>query len=283
VLSTLRFIYGHPLNRKRPIAGLVRFAAWQLRSRAHAEVIHPWVDGTKLAVRRGMTGATGNIYCGLHEFPDMAFVLHALRANDLFLDIGANVGSYTILASGVCAARTLAFEPASETVMHLRRNIEVNALEHLVEVHQIVLGRVSADATFTVGRDTLNRVALPGEELPLAILPMRRLDDVPYASEATLIKLDVEGYEAEVLAGASRVLAARSVLAVETEGHDEMVEQTLMAAGFVRRWYDPWSRSFFRSQPAELRSSNALYLRDEAAVLHRVRQARYRKLYGQKI
>ena len=101
LLDTLRFVCRHPLNRKKPIAGLLRFVDWQIRSRVQGEVTHPWVGGTKLAVRKGMTGATGNIYCGLHEFPDMAFVLHALKTTDVFLDIGANVGAYTILASGV--------------------------------------------------------------------------------------------------------------------------------------------------------------------------------------
>ena len=48
-----------------------------------------------------MTGATGNIYCGLYEFLDMAFLLHFLRNGDLFGDIGSNIGSYTVLATGL--------------------------------------------------------------------------------------------------------------------------------------------------------------------------------------
>ena len=72
-----------------------------------------------------MTGATGNIYAGLHEFADMAFTLHFLRPDDLFMDVGANVGSYTLLASGVCKARTISFEPYPETMAALRRNIDL--------------------------------------------------------------------------------------------------------------------------------------------------------------
>ena len=45
-----------------------------------------------------MHGVTGNVYCGLHDFAEMSFMLHLLRAGDLFADIGANVGSYTVLA-----------------------------------------------------------------------------------------------------------------------------------------------------------------------------------------
>ncbi len=60
-----------------------------------------------------MTGATGNIYAGLHEFDDMAFFLHLLRPEDMFADVGSNIGSYTILASGVVGAKSVAFEPVA--------------------------------------------------------------------------------------------------------------------------------------------------------------------------
>jgi thymidylate synthase len=62
-----------------------------------------------------MTGATGNIYAGLHEFEDMAFLLHLLRSEDMFADVGSNIGSYTILASGVVGAKSVAFEPVPST------------------------------------------------------------------------------------------------------------------------------------------------------------------------
>ena len=58
-----------------------------------------------------MTGATGNIYTGLHEFEDMMFLLHLLRPGDIFVDAGANIGSYTVLASAVVGAKSISFEP----------------------------------------------------------------------------------------------------------------------------------------------------------------------------
>jgi len=58
----------------------------------------PFVGGSVLLAIRGMTGASGNWYCGLAEFEDMALVLHALRPGELFVDIGANVGAYSVLA-----------------------------------------------------------------------------------------------------------------------------------------------------------------------------------------
>jgi hypothetical protein len=133
---TARFFAAHPLTRDAPLKAWARFIDWQIKSRLKEVVVVPWIGGQRLAAQRGMTGATGNIYAGLHEFAGMMLALHFLRQGDLFLDIGANVGSYSVLASGVCGARSWAFEPAPETVDSLRRNISINGLEELVTVFE---------------------------------------------------------------------------------------------------------------------------------------------------
>ena len=61
-------------------------------------VVVNYINDSRLLVQTGMTGATGNIYTGLHEFEDMGFALHFLQEGDYFIDLGVNVGSYTVLA-----------------------------------------------------------------------------------------------------------------------------------------------------------------------------------------
>ena len=98
----LRYVWNHPLNvRGGRLAAIGRVFRWQLASRLlPGPIALPYVGDTWLFATRGMTGATGNWYCGLHEVAEMAFVLHLLRPDDHFVDVGANVGSYTILAGG---------------------------------------------------------------------------------------------------------------------------------------------------------------------------------------
>ncbi len=81
LLNTYRFIANHPLTRDHKIHAMSRWLRWQFGSRVLGwPVVVPFVGDTRLLARPGMTGATGNIYCGLHEFEDMAFVLHFLRS-----------------------------------------------------------------------------------------------------------------------------------------------------------------------------------------------------------
>lgn len=256
--QTLKFILGHPMNRGRPISALARFAKWQVRSRLQDEVIFDWVDGAKLAVRRGMTGATGNIYCGLHEYVDMRFVLDTLKPEDLFVDIGANIGSYTVLASKVCGARTIAVEPDPDTAKALRRNIAVNGIEDRVRVVEAALGGATGTISFTKGLDTANRVA-KSEDANVRKVPVLTLDNILEGAVPKVIKIDVEGFEAEVFKGAFKTLSGQKLEAVLTEALDKEIADILGQAGFKKGYYDPDLKALHRPQID--RSSNFLMVR----------------------
>src|SRR5436305_696190 len=98
LFAILKFITNHPLNRNHKFRAIMRFIKWQLNTRLNPyPIIYTFTAKSLLIVKKGMSGATGNLYCGLHEFNDMGFLLHFLRREDLFVDIGANIGSYTVL------------------------------------------------------------------------------------------------------------------------------------------------------------------------------------------
>jgi FkbM family methyltransferase len=276
--ATLRFILSHPLNQERRFAALARFASWQLASRLRSEIQYRWIDGATLKIRRGMTGGTGNVYCGLHEFIEMTFVLHLLRPGELFLDIGANIGSYTVLASKLCGARTVAFEPDPDAARVLEHNIHANGIVALAKVYRIALGEYDGDLAFTTGLDTMNRAATAGDQR-VQMVPVRRLDGICDAAQPTLMKLDVEGYERKVFAGAVGVLASASLLAVQSELRDEKVSNLLGSFGFEPAYYDPLSRQIART-PFGYRISNMLYVRNVEAVQQRVTAAPRRQVAG---
>lgn len=265
------FFRQHPLTRDAPLQAWARFALWQLKSRIQDEVLFSWIGGQHLAIRHGMTGATGNIYVGLHEFADMMLLLHFLRDGDLFLDIGANVGSYTVLASGVCKAKTWAFEPDPNTLRHLRRNIAVNNLDALVKVSECALGAEQGEVPFTVGRDTMNRIATANDK-NVRMVRQERLDTLVGSSQPIMIKIDVEGAEESVLHGAAALLASPYLKVIELETVTPETAHMLDKNQFERAYYDPTSRRLDRKQIG-LKSSNFLYVRDWPFVAGRLATA----------
>lgn len=220
LLGTLRFIVGHPLNRGRPVQALARFAWWQVRSRlAAGPVLYRWVDGARFWVRPGETGLTGNVYCGLYEHREMQFVLAAAGPKDLFVDVGANAGAYTLLACAARGARGVAVEPVPETFARLQANLELNGLGERVIAANVGLADKPGVLVFTAGEDCTNHVVAPGESLdqPTVTVPVTTLDELLAGATATLLKIDVEGLETLVLRGAPRTLADPGLRAVIME------------------------------------------------------------------
>lgn len=269
----------HPLSAKNVPASLLRAAVYQVAVRIFREVQWPWIGSAKLAVSRGMRGASGNIYSGLAEYQEMGFFLHFLRPGDLFFDLGANIGSYTVLASKVCGARTLAVEPDPDTLRHLWRNIDVNGIGNLVSVEPYALADKDGVVEFWVGWDTSNRIATPGDGRATRTLPARRLDGI--TSEAPIaIKMDLEGGEDNALLGASRIINSPALQAIAIETVGESTLTTLHNAGFLRVYYDPATREI-STTPNSLKVSDAIFVRDLALCQERVRMAQKRRVASQ--
>jgi FkbM family methyltransferase len=206
-----------------------------------------------------MTGATGNLYFGLHEFMSMGLVLHFLRDGDLFLDAGANVGTYTVLASGVCRAHTLAVEADADTARDLARNVEINRLQELVKIEILALGPTDGEVMFTTGLGAMNQVVTE-MGAGVRVVPQKTLDHVVGDAQPALLKLDVEKYEDQVLEGSIEVLKKPSLKVVALEATSEWSNKLFADLGFERAFYDPFTRTLQR-EPNELAFSNGKWTR----------------------
>lgn len=273
IVQLMQYIISHPLNEGQAINSISRFVRWQIASRLIKNPIAlPFVNDSRLLVRVGMTGATGNWYCGLHDPQEMSFVLHALRPSDLFVDAGANVGSYTVLAAGAVGAYTITIEPLPSTFSKLMDNIYLNDLVSLVDARHCGVSSRAGELHFTVDRDTMNRVALPGENVPTQIVPVTTLDDLCGERRPKILKLDVEGHEAEVLNGAPRLLGSPDLQAVLMETNelgrqfgssDDSIIAKVLGYGFSACSYDWRTRTL---SPALRGQKNTIFVRDITAM-----------------
>jgi FkbM family methyltransferase len=290
LLNIVHLIREHPLARTQKASCYRRFLRWQIASRIwNYPSIFPFVNESRFIVERGMTGATGNIYVGLMEFSEMAFALHLLREGDWFGDVGANVGIYTIIASAVRGARTTAIEPSPKAAKRLADNISINRIGHLVDLHQCGASSSEGFLTFTSELDAMNRVAADQEDDSRLIkVKADTLDNIFAARAPTLLKIDVEGFETEVLAGARRILGdpALKAIIIELNGSgarygydDRKIHQMLLDRGFGFFLYSAYER---RLEPAEsLGSGNAIYVRDREFVMQRISTASPFSVLGQ--
>jgi FkbM family methyltransferase len=132
--------------------------------------------------------------------------LRRLYRGGTFLDIGSSLGLYPVSLGrdvAACGGRIVAVEPVPLNLERQAVNLRLNGLESLVTVLPVGLGsadgelRISVDPT---GADNNALISVEGN----AVVPIRRLDDVVAElgiDDITLIKIDVEGFEPEVLKG----------------------------------------------------------------------------------
>lgn len=285
--SIIRNLFSHPVAQNDRFGIISRFLRWQLGSRLlDMPHIVPFVDETALAMERGMTGATGNFYFGLHEISEMAFVLHLLRDGDLFVDVGANVGSYTVLASGCTGARSVSIEPIKNTFARLTRNIDLNGIGRLVTAHNIGIGSTEGSLEFISTMDTINRVATKEDNREQVVsVDVKRLDDVLFGSKPILMKIDVEGWESHVVKGMPEQLMQPTLAAIimetnaavdlfESGGREELIE-IMLAAGFETCTYEPYKRELIKGGGTD---QNTVFVRDFELVRERIKTAKSFKL-----
>lgn len=291
--GTLRYLLNHPFNRGQRLAALGRFARWQVVSRVYPHRAHstPWIDDVRLLVHRGETGLTGNLYSGLHEFEEMAFALHFLRPGDLFVDVGANSGAFTLLACGAAGANGIAIEPVPATFQRLQEQLRWNNLTARVAAWNIGLAEQRSRLRFTSGLDTINHALAPGEQEAGEVIEVsvETLDDVCAQQLPTVIKIDVEGFEAQVLAGGRKTLATPTVAAVimELNGsgqrygvRDEDLLDQMRDFGFGMAQYDPLTRMLKSVDRPTIFTGNQLFVRDLEVAQQRCQTARRHQILG---
>lgn len=269
----------HPLTGNQPVKAILRIILWQIQSRMTKKPIKKaFIGNTSLWMQRGWTGVTGNLYAGLHEYEDMAFLLHFLRERDTFADVGANMGSYTVLAAGVCKSKTVSIEPVPATFHRLMANIQLNHLESLVTAINAAAGEHQGIISFTHNQDTTNHVSNDSREETIKV-PVATLDSMLPDCPA-LIKIDVEGYETAVLNGAHKLLQNPDLKAIIIElngsgmryGFDELaIHQKLLDSGFQSFHYSPDTRSL--EHIPIFGTHNTIYCRDIGFVSERLRSA----------
>lgn len=140
-----------------------------------------------------------------HDWDTAQFITRFLREGDTFVDVGANIGLYTLPASRIVKAtgRVIAIEPSPINRARLQENLTLNSIS-TVHVEPCALGETPGELSFS-DEDALAHVELAGSGPKV---PVKTFDSITPQTEIALMKVDVEGFELSVFRGAIQTMQA---------------------------------------------------------------------------
>ena len=202
----------HPNNRSRPLAALARAAYWQARKRVASPPLVPFYDGLVL---RGYADSSvvGKVvyFGGLFDYDLMHFVLRYLRPGDRALDLGANVGVYSLLAAKAVGphGRVDAVEAFPACMARLRENLTLNGAVQ-VRCHEVAISDREEEVSLVTDRGVANHIAAAGDEghQQMRVRTTTMAAILAEGPPCALVKMDIEGSEYAALKGSEELLAA---------------------------------------------------------------------------
>lgn len=272
----------HPITKGNEFTALMRYVFFHFMILTRKKMIYSWIGDLKFIAKKGEAGIVGNIYYGLFEFEESIFLIHLLNNQDTFLDIGANVGHYSLLMSGLKQAKSIAIEPVPKTYSLLKQQIELNNLNHLIDAKNVGVSNANGELYFSTDRGTMDRI-VNNSYSNSVVVKVQTIDSLVCNNIPLAIKMDVEGYEKYALQGANNVLNNKDlkviVLELNNSGKrynisDEEVYQIVYGYGFRPFIYNPKERTFNRLSTYNKDTFNTIFIRDLEFIKNRVKMSK---------
>lgn len=199
------------------VRGLFRYAWLRLRRPETIEVTLR-SGGSLIADVPGQVVPTLIIF-GDPIDPEYPFLRRIARADWVVVDVGAAIGQFTVFGARLGVHVVHACEPSDANLVALRRNLERNDVSDHVVVHRLALSNTTGESVFATAPTTyLSRLDLVDRASPHALdgapVPVRPLSDATTAwrvDHINVLKVNVAGFEPEVLSGADALFEAGDV------------------------------------------------------------------------
>lgn len=167
-----------------------------------------------------------------YEIETLAFLKNKYGRFENVIDIGTNIGNHMLYWCSELGARKVdCFEPNEFNRSVLLKNIELNHLESIVTVHSCALGAEGGkgvQSNFTLGNTGMNKVDKVSDASATSTTEIKKLDDFNIG-QVHFIKIDVEGFEEEVLKGARETISrCKPVVMIEVFDNSRASVNALM-------------------------------------------------------
>jgi FkbM family methyltransferase len=224
------------LVRAIPIVGPA-LRRW-VRRYPEGSVVRIWAGEAKGLKWKRSHRYDPSFWMGTHEPPLQRVLASVLRPGDVFYDVGANAGFFSLLAAKLVGRRgaVVAFEPHPDNVRSIHDQARVNGFDQIVVVPKAVSAK-TGKITFCASRNlSRGHIGAPASGEELIEVDAIALDDLLEETRPpTVIKIDIEGGGVELVKGARAVAERHTpvwVLEVHNVNEEVAFKQLLLPLGY---------------------------------------------------
>jgi len=145
---------------------------------------------------------------GVYELGTVSVLQDFLNTGNTFIDVGANIGWLSLVGAKQVGqnGKVLAFEPVPTTFDILKSNKTINNFNQ-IELYQFALGNKEETVTIYPEKENRGGASILNHQLNEGVkIEVKRLDDLTINSKINVIKIDVEGFELDVLKGGIKTI-----------------------------------------------------------------------------
>jgi FkbM family methyltransferase len=209
-----KILSGHGIGNFYVVRKANRLLKTRLRS-TYAEV-----DGHKMFLdSRDILGLSTE---GTYEPFETEIVKREIKKSDVALDIGANIGYYTLLFARLVGeeGKVFAFEPDPYNFSLLQKNVEINGYKNVELIPKAVSNETGKSRLYFKNKDHVQNMIFDNHtSLPSAEIETTRLDDyfANYQGKIDFIKMDIQGAEGRAIQGMDYLLKINSGMKIAME------------------------------------------------------------------
>lgn len=258
---TIRYIFSNPFNKNSKVKLLFRILWWKINQAYFKLPVIVALDPKIKCICYPDSSHFGTfvLYTTFPEYGEMMLVKKILKEDDIFIDVGANIGVYSLLgASKISKGKIYAFEPSINCLPNFYENVALNQIGDRIQVIEKIVSDKNGFLNFDISSvsdynhisDLKNRGSNP--EKGIVKLPSTTLDDfiletkIPHIK---LIKIDVEGTEALVLRGLQKSLQSKLVDVLIVEVSDWTSKRFTFSPKDVYKFLEGYNFSLYYFDP----------------------------------
>ena len=261
----------HPLVNN-PLLGIIRYSLLNIFLRFKKKpIIWNWINNIKYYLLIGDSCLISNCYFYIGDYEQISFIINYLDKDETFIDIGSNHGNYTLISSCIIGCKTISVEPVKSTFNRLKMNLNLNKVDNVI-LRQVGISDKEGKLMFSSNLGERNKVIENKTDQSLETVNVITLDKLLYReTDISMIKIDVEGYEKQVLLGGIKSLQNKNLNVIQIElnnansfyGYDENETISILEDyGFKPYKYYPPNKELLKLNGKNNERRDTLFIRD---------------------